>query len=645
MASRLLFDKKFLLYNLRDEAMEMITMATGQSFEGLAQAARYARKSHLLHNKVCRDLQNLDTAYNVVRHLDSTKSSIFTDQLHRALSGQSVITLTRVKPSSTSSPGSGSEFGATASSTERSSEPEPTWPSNSSHCPNASWQGDEYYSIICADAEAQTEFAMLPTMHPQCDVATQTVNSNECGDEGARKTSDSNWQPLHSKALSDMQPHVLELFPLLNSNEDANSDMSDLPSPTSLPASLPSAGPGVLSSNVADEYKPIEPYQLPLKFYDAGDVPWPRTSMRCCAFVDDTFVEAFGDTVSEVNSGEGNVDDIADVLYEALISLANSDMSDLPSPTSLPASLPSAGPGVMSSNVADADFDISCVESIAQTGFAEPYHTSLHASFSVGPGVSSSNVAMQNEDNMADVGSGHDHAELTQFFKERRLQPDTTRKEWWWQPVFKVAPYELPCILLCCEDANTNATTFYMQDDAESDASCDYDMDPAGPPLDVVYICCMLEECLATPTHIASATPYSIEVKRLEVAADRYNEFRQPTIPHGSYGGDPIDEALPQLMPTFNHLTVAEVGRAMAAGWHTYRIFAPAMAELIEDNGGVAFNPLQWLNNPPEPHLLMPQNDVPVLLGASFGDVSNSMAHDAYMYGSAAQDAAECKQQ
>ena len=61
--------KAQLLYELRDELLEVLEASTGGTFKGVAQAARVARRRSLLSNQMMSKLISIDFAYNCVRHL------------------------------------------------------------------------------------------------------------------------------------------------------------------------------------------------------------------------------------------------------------------------------------------------------------------------------------------------------------------------------------------------------------------------------------------------------------------------------------------------------------------------------------------------------------------------------------------------
>ena len=102
--------------------------------------------------------------------------------------------------------------------------------------------GDEYYNIICVDAEAQTE-VVQPKVHlpQQCNVALQTDDNIVCGN-------------LHDHARL---VHAIEPVPLLNVDEDDG---------------VPSSG----------WWSQVTPYELPLQLcWDEVKANMTATEYRC----------------------------------------------------------------------------------------------------------------------------------------------------------------------------------------------------------------------------------------------------------------------------------------------------------------------------------------------------------------------------
>ena len=77
-----------LLAEARGKAFRRLCRAMNRDFEGLATAARRARKQGLLDNAWCRRLTRLDEAYSLVRHLNQQRICTFVGDLDNFLGKQ-----------------------------------------------------------------------------------------------------------------------------------------------------------------------------------------------------------------------------------------------------------------------------------------------------------------------------------------------------------------------------------------------------------------------------------------------------------------------------------------------------------------------------------------------------------------------------
>ena len=99
MASRSALDealagKVTALYALRDTCSARLATVNGHSSQGLAQAARIAKRSGVLCAATANRLQAMDHAYNLVRHLTQERCAEYIAQLDAELA-QSSSPMTR----------------------------------------------------------------------------------------------------------------------------------------------------------------------------------------------------------------------------------------------------------------------------------------------------------------------------------------------------------------------------------------------------------------------------------------------------------------------------------------------------------------------------------------------------------------------
>jgi hypothetical protein len=73
--------KSLLLYQVRDDSLDILSRKLDKCFEGLTQAARVAHRQMLISAKARKQLCNLDVAYNVMRHINQVKSGVLVAEL------------------------------------------------------------------------------------------------------------------------------------------------------------------------------------------------------------------------------------------------------------------------------------------------------------------------------------------------------------------------------------------------------------------------------------------------------------------------------------------------------------------------------------------------------------------------------------
>mmetsp|Transcript_13346 Transcript_13346/g.15111 ORF Transcript_13346/g.15111 Transcript_13346/m.15111 type:complete len:129 (-) Transcript_13346:59-445(-) len=78
-------DPETMLYLLRGRLMRRCAVATNVHYQGLAAAARALR--HSMPSGLSKKLIEVDTAYNIVRHLDEVVCTELFQELEVALSG------------------------------------------------------------------------------------------------------------------------------------------------------------------------------------------------------------------------------------------------------------------------------------------------------------------------------------------------------------------------------------------------------------------------------------------------------------------------------------------------------------------------------------------------------------------------------
>eukprot|EP00969_Alexandrium_andersonii_P119867 5299769-Alexandrium_andersonii.AAC.1 len=74
-----------LLAELHYNCRQMLEERMGTRHEGLYTAARVARSRGLITNQLAKQVQRLDVAFGVMRHLGPVKAKDFCDQLSAAL--------------------------------------------------------------------------------------------------------------------------------------------------------------------------------------------------------------------------------------------------------------------------------------------------------------------------------------------------------------------------------------------------------------------------------------------------------------------------------------------------------------------------------------------------------------------------------
>ena len=71
--------------DVRGKAFRRLCAVLGRDYEGLASAARFARKAGVINTAWCRRLTRLDEAYAIVRHLSLQRSDRFVSELESFL--------------------------------------------------------------------------------------------------------------------------------------------------------------------------------------------------------------------------------------------------------------------------------------------------------------------------------------------------------------------------------------------------------------------------------------------------------------------------------------------------------------------------------------------------------------------------------
>ena len=74
-----------LVASLQGHCLRRLCLATGESSEGLAIAARRARRAGFLDAAMCKRMERIDVAAAIVRHINLPKVQGFKDQLDQAL--------------------------------------------------------------------------------------------------------------------------------------------------------------------------------------------------------------------------------------------------------------------------------------------------------------------------------------------------------------------------------------------------------------------------------------------------------------------------------------------------------------------------------------------------------------------------------
>ena len=82
-------DSHAYLADCRVKAMRMLSTLTGLHAEGLAQAARVARKTNLVSNTMCKKLVELDSAFHYSKHASELNSARFISRLSKDIENQS----------------------------------------------------------------------------------------------------------------------------------------------------------------------------------------------------------------------------------------------------------------------------------------------------------------------------------------------------------------------------------------------------------------------------------------------------------------------------------------------------------------------------------------------------------------------------
>ena len=102
MAYTLPMNKALLVYALRDELLEEVTSKLGIHHEGLAQAARAAKKRGLITATTSAKLIKYDHAYNLVRHITTASKTSMLEFVRRELGGERAAGATSLPASASS---------------------------------------------------------------------------------------------------------------------------------------------------------------------------------------------------------------------------------------------------------------------------------------------------------------------------------------------------------------------------------------------------------------------------------------------------------------------------------------------------------------------------------------------------------------
>ena len=73
--------KVLALYALRDSCLSRLSVATGGTYQGLAQAAREAKRQRRITPAMATRLKAIDHAYNLMRHIDEGRCATSLQQL------------------------------------------------------------------------------------------------------------------------------------------------------------------------------------------------------------------------------------------------------------------------------------------------------------------------------------------------------------------------------------------------------------------------------------------------------------------------------------------------------------------------------------------------------------------------------------
>jgi hypothetical protein len=131
---------------LHGDCLRQLCTALGSNHDGLAAAARMAKRSGVLRPQTARWLERLDTAFAINRHIHSVRAQVKSAELQAELCQSGRVGSAVLEPDLQSTVAGGSSLDASDDDGSRGS----AWVEE---LPCA----DEYYEIVTCDASAQTE--------------------------------------------------------------------------------------------------------------------------------------------------------------------------------------------------------------------------------------------------------------------------------------------------------------------------------------------------------------------------------------------------------------------------------------------------------------------------------------------------------
>ncbi len=80
-----------LIATLRGHCFRLLAACLRQEHEGLAVAARAAKRNKVISRKTCRRLERIDDAYAVSRHISGVRVKNFCEKLRLELNGSGAV--------------------------------------------------------------------------------------------------------------------------------------------------------------------------------------------------------------------------------------------------------------------------------------------------------------------------------------------------------------------------------------------------------------------------------------------------------------------------------------------------------------------------------------------------------------------------